>query len=214
MDFKGLLSQLTPNWTDWLFIAIRLIFIAVVFEFLAWWAGRKFEMMTTPFLGLDQNREASWRTRRRTTLKTAPKLVARLLLYTVAIILVFSALKVPVLELSLSVAAVAGLLGVALIPIMRDYAQGYVLLSEDSLAPGDFVEIDGHQGQVEKWTLRATWLRDNSGRLHVLSNRDIKNVVIFQKATTKPEAGEKSKAAKSANGAAFDPLAETSSTKR
>lgn len=214
MNAQNLLAQLTPNWTDWLFIAIRLIFIAVVFEFLAWFAGRKFEMMTTPFLGLDQNRDPKWRAARRTTLKTAPKIIARLLLYTVAMILVFSALKVPVLELSLSVAAVAALVGAALIPVMRDYAQGYVLLSEDTLAPGDMVEIDGHQGQVEKWTLRATWLRDNANRLHVLSNRDIKNVVVFQKATSKAEAGEKPRATKSANGAAFDPLAETPAPRR
>jgi small-conductance mechanosensitive channel len=124
---------------------------------------------------------------RRTTLRRAPKIVARTLLYTVALILVFDVFGLQILPLSLSIGAVALLFGSGLLPMMRDYAQGYVLLSEDSLAPGDIVEIGPHAGQVEKCTLRATWLRDPEGHVHVISNRDVRDVIIHRRAANEEQ---------------------------
>lgn len=189
--------DLIPNWSNLLFLAIRVLFIAIVFEFIAWWAGRKIEAMAAPFLGLDANRDAKWRAARRATLKHAPKTAMRTLLYTAALIIICDAFHIPILPLSLAVGTVLLVIGAALLPMMRDYAQGFILLSEDTLAPGDVVEINGHQGQVEKWTLRATWIRDTSGRLHVLSNRDIKDVLVFRQAASDPKKTD----------VAFDPLA-------
>jgi small conductance mechanosensitive channel len=62
--------------------------------------------------------------------------------------------------------------------VLRDIGQGYVLLAEDAIAVGDVVDIAGHQGTVEKFTLRGVWLRDNAGRVHCLSNRDVKQIVV------------------------------------
>lgn len=204
MDFNNLVSTLLPK-TSLIFISIRLVFLAIVFEFLAWWAGRRVEKLATPFITLDTGREPKWRATRRSTLRQAPKIVLRSLLYTIAIILVFNVFGLPVLEISISVAAVATLFGAALLPLMRDYAQGYVLLSEDTLAPGDVVEIGTHAGQVEKWTLRATWLRDSSSRLHVISNRDVRDVIVHRRATTEETM---------ANTGAFDPLAAAPAPRR
>lgn len=181
MDFNTIVASLFPK-TTLIFIAIRVVSLAIVFEFVAWWAGRRVEKMASPFITLDTGREPKWRATRRATLRQAPKIVLRSLLYTIALILVFNIFGLPVLELSLSVAAITALFGVALLPLMRDYAQGYVLLSEDTLAPGDIVEIGPHAGQVEKWTLRATWLRDSSSRLHVISNRDVRDVIVHRRA--------------------------------
>ena len=194
---KDLLALLTPKWTLLIFIGIRVLFIAIVFEFAAWWAGRRSEKLATPFILKDQGRDPKWRSYRRSTLRHAPKLIIRALLYTVALILVFAAFGAPVLELSISVAAVATFVGAGFLPLLRDYAQGYVLLMEDSLAPGDFVDINGFQGQVENWTLRATWLRDASGKLHVLSHRAVMHVTVIQRATS----------AESSAPAGHDPLA-------
>jgi hypothetical protein len=184
MDLNQTFRDLIARWPDVVFIAIRVVFIAIVFEFLAWLAGRRVEKMATPFLALDGTREPQWRVARRNVLRRAPKILARTLLYTVAVIL--------------AVGAVALLFGSMLLPTLRDYAQGYALLSEDTLAPGDVVEIGTHAGTVEKWTLRATWLRDAQGRLHVLSNRDISDVIIHRRA-----ASEETPTAKAAS---FDPL--------
>ena len=193
MDFNTILRDLIARWPSFFFIGIRVIFIAIVFEFLAWWLGRRVEKMATPFLGLDAGRDPKWRTMRRLALRQTPKVVLRSVLYTVALILVFEAFGLQILPLSLAIGAVALLFGAAFLPLMRDYAQGYSLLSEDTLAPGDVVEIGAHSGVVEKWTLRATWLRDASGRLHVISNRDVRDVIVQTRAAGEPNA-------------AFDPL--------
>ncbi|RYG57665.1 mechanosensitive ion channel, partial [bacterium] len=169
-------------------------------------AGRRIEKITTPFLSLDGSREPQWRALRRNTLRRAPKILTRTLLYTVALILVLDAFGLQILPLSLAVGAVALLFGSTLLPTLRDYAQGYALLSEDTLAPGDVVEIGNHAGTVEKWTLRATWLRDAQGRLHVLSNRDISDVVIHGRTVSadEPKAGK----------ASFDPLDGAKATRK
>jgi small conductance mechanosensitive channel len=201
MDFNLALRDLLARGPSFLFIAIRVVFIAIVFELLAWWLGRRVEKMATPFLGLDAGRDPKWRAIRRAALRQTPRIVLRSVLYTVALILVFEAFGLQILPLSLSIGAVALLFGAAFLPLMRDYAQGYALLSEDTLAPGDVVEIGSHSGTVEKWTLRATWLRDSAGHLHVLSNREVRDVIVHRRAV-----GEES--------AAFDPLAAKPAKKR
>lgn len=197
MDIQTLLVDLMPKWKVLLLVGLRLLFIAVIFEFAAWWVGRRVEKLATPFINLDQGRDPKWRATRRATLKGVPRIVSRTALYTVAGILVFEVFGVPVLPLSLAVAATVALFGAALLPTFRDFAQGYNLLSEDALAPGDVVEINGHIGKVEKWTLRGTWLRDKQGRLHILANRNVQEVIQMERAAQEPLN----------RAAAFDPLA-------
>jgi len=195
MNIQTSLSTLLSSWPLYLFIGLRLIFIALVFEFAAWFLGRRLEKMATPFAQLGNGRDARWRQARRETLLKTPKIALRTLLYSVALVLIFNVFGLPVLELALSIGAVALLFGLALMPLMQDIAQGYALLGEDTLAPGDRVEINGIAGTVEHWTLRGTWLRDSQGRLVCLSNRDVRQVVIIGKAAE----GEKPKIA-------FDPM--------
>lgn len=167
--------------------AAYVICIAIVFEFIAWWLGRRIEKLTTPFITQDATREASWRVRRRAVLRQTPKIISRTICYTIAVILVFDVFGVPVLPLSLAVGAVVALFGAAAMPLLRDTTQGYFLLAEDALAVGDVVDIEGHRGIVEKLTLRGTWLRDEQGQTHILSNRDITNVVVHRRRQEKQE---------------------------
>ncbi len=197
MNLAASLNDFLSNWRVLLFTGIRVVFIAVVFEFLAWFIGRRVEKLASPFIALDAQRDPKWRAMRRAALRSTPKIVLRTLLYTVALILVLDAFGLQILPLSLAVGSVSLLFGAALLPIFRDYAQGYILLSEDTLAPGDTVQIGDHTGKVEKWTLRATWLRDSAGFLHVLSNREVRDVIVQSRAAA-PE---------NAAPAGFDPLA-------
>ncbi len=201
MNFASLATELTLKLRDFSFIGIRVLFIAIVFEFLAWFIGRRVEKMATPFLTLDAQRDPKWRAMRRAALQKTPKIVLRSLLYTIALILVLDTFGLQILPLSLAVGSVTLLFGAALLPLFRDYAQGYILLSEDTLAPGDTLKIGNYSGKVEKWTLRATWLRDDAGQLHVLSNRDVRDVTIQSRAV-----------ASETNVPSFDPLAGTPKT--
>lgn len=158
-----------------------LICLALAFELMAWWFNRFIEKQVSPLITGDATREAGWRMRRRTILRQTPKAFSRSIIYAVAILLVFNLFGVPILPLSIAVGAIIALFAAGLIPIFRDMTQGYALLAEDTLAVGDQVEIDGHVGTVERFTLRATVLRDREGCLHILSNRDVCNVIVAKR---------------------------------
>lgn len=204
MDFKIIAAEFMLRLHSLVYIGFRVLCIAIVFEFLAWFFGRRVEKLASPFIALDAQRDPKWRAMRRAALRSTPKIVLRTLLYTVALILVLDAFGLEILPLSLAVGSVALLFGAGLLPLLRDYAQGYILLSEDTLAPGDVVEIGAHAGTVERWTLRATWLRDASGRLHIISNREVRDVIVERRAAIAETASSMSG---SASGIAFDPLA-------
>ncbi len=216
------LRALIPQLGTLLFIGARVLLIAVAFEFIAWYAGRRLAALTDSFSKVDQHREAQWRQTRRNTLRRVPRFVARFLIYTIAGVLVLGVFGVPLMPLALAFGGVALMVGAGLMPILRDYAQGYFLLAEDSIAPGDAVTINDHVGTVEKFSLRAIWLRDEADCQHVLSNRDVRDVTILRKSTgvivdgREPEESEieEDKPRKSRSGVAFDPLDEQHATPR
>ncbi len=218
------LRALIPNLGTLLFIGARLLLIAVAFEFIAWYAGRRLAALTDSFSKIDRHREAQWRTTRRDTLRRVPRFVARFLIYTIAGVLILGVFGVPLMPLALAFGGVALMVGAGLMPILRDYAQGYFLLAEDSIAPGDAVTINGHVGTVEKFSMRAVWLRDEADCQHVLSNRDVRDLTILRKSTgviidgrdpdDEQQEEEERKPRKSKGGAAFDPLDEQHATPR
>ncbi len=65
----------------------------------------------------------------------------------------------------------AGVIGLAIgfgaQTLVQDLITGIFILIEDSLAVGDFVEINGFMGTVEGLNLRAVRLRDLDGVLHI-----------------------------------------------
>src|SRR4028118_1710082 len=187
MTIQSIWASMASKLPQLIFVAIRVLFIAAIFEFIAWWAGRRIEKMTAPLITADADREHNWRIRRRTILRPAPTIISPSPCYAVAVILVFDVFGVPVLPLSLAVGAVVALFGAAAMPLLRDTTQGYFLLAEDAMAVGDVVDIDGHHGIVEKLTLRGTWLRDEQGQTHILSNRDITNVIVQRRRQEKQD---------------------------
>lgn len=74
----------------------------------------------------------------------------------------------------------AGLVGLALSlgaqTLIKDYIGGLLILFENQFAVGDVIKVGEVSGEVERITLRVTYLRDIEGRLHVLSNGDIRTV--------------------------------------
>jgi small conductance mechanosensitive channel len=87
------------------------------------------------------------------------------------------------LELGLDVTpliAGAGVAGVALglgaQSLISDVIGGFFILMEDQFAVGDAIQVGSIGGGVEKMTLRATFLRDLEGTLHVVPNGEMRIV--------------------------------------
>ncbi|WP_105318297.1 mechanosensitive ion channel family protein [Thermus tenuipuniceus] len=77
----------------------------------------------------------------------------------------------------------AGVVGLAISfaaqNLIRDFINGFFILLEDQYGVGDIVLINGVGGQVERFNLRLTVLRDLEGRVHFLPNSEVRQVTVL-----------------------------------
>lgn len=110
------------------------------------------------------------------TLVHAGRSVGYVLILTVAGMMALQTMGVNVAPLL----AGAGVVGLALSlgaqTLIRDFIGGILILVENQFTIGDTIQVGGVTGNVERITLRATYLRDVEGRLHVIPNGDIRTV--------------------------------------
>ncbi len=98
-----------------------------------------------------------------------------------AVLMVMSEMGINVAPL-LAGAGVAGLaIGLGAQTLVRDLIGGIFILMEDQFAIGDTIRVGQIAGNVERITLRATWLRDLEGRLHVIPNGEVRIVSNYSK---------------------------------
>jgi len=79
----------------------------------------------------------------------------------------------------------AGIVGIAVglgaQNMMNDMVSGFVILLENYYLVGDWVRIGKAEGIVEAISISNTRIRDENGRLHIIRNGDVKDVVNFSK---------------------------------
>ena len=79
----------------------------------------------------------------------------------------------------------AGILGLVIgfgaQALIHDVVSGFFILFENTYLVGDAVEAAGAKGVVEAIEFRTTKLRDADGRLHIVRNGDVKQVVNYSK---------------------------------
>ncbi len=68
--------------------------------------------------------------------------------------------------------------------IVTDLMNGIFLLFEDQILNGDYIRIGDTEGLVEEITPRVTRIRDRFGRLHIMRNGEIKNVINYSRGWT------------------------------
>lgn len=77
----------------------------------------------------------------------------------------------------LASAGVAGLaISLGAQTLIKDLIGGFLVLSENQYAVGDFIQVGNVTGQVEQLTLRTTHVRDVSGNLHLIPNGEVRVV--------------------------------------
>lgn len=116
---------------------------------------------------------------RRRTLRAVAESVLRGTVLVLGGLLLLSNLGLDVTAL-LAGAGVAGLaLSFAAQNLIRDFLNGFFILLEDQYGVGDIVQIGSVGGQVERFTLRLTVLRDLEGRVHFLPNSEVRQVTVL-----------------------------------
>jgi moderate conductance mechanosensitive channel len=65
--------------------------------------------------------------------------------------------------------------------LIHDVVSGFFILFENTYLVGDAIEAAGAKGVVEAIEFRTTKVRDGDGRLHVVRNGDVKQVINYSK---------------------------------
>jgi len=95
----------------------------------------------------------------------------------VAMIAGLTALRVLDIDIG-PVLAGAGLVGLApslgAQTLIRDYIGGLLILLENQFRVGDVIQVGDKTGSVERITVRATYLRDIEGRLHLIPHGEMR----------------------------------------
>jgi len=65
--------------------------------------------------------------------------------------------------------------------LINDVVSGFFILFENTYLVGDAVEAAGAKGIVEAIEFRTTKIRDTDGRLHIVRNGDVKQVINYSK---------------------------------
>lgn len=104
------------------------------------------------------------------TLKSIIKSIADTVIIIFAVMFILNNLGIDIRP----ILTAAGVLGVAVSfgakRFFEDIITGFSLLLEGQIRVGDYVEIAGHQGVVEKADIKMIKLRDGQGRVHYIRN--------------------------------------------
>jgi moderate conductance mechanosensitive channel len=108
------------------------------------------------------------------TLTQAARSLASILILVIFGLMFLTALNIDIGPLL----AGAGLIGLALSlgaqSLIKDFIGGVLIFFEGNFAVGDVIKVGDASGEVERITLRATYLRDFEGRLFTIPNGDIR----------------------------------------
>ena len=85
----------------------------------------------------------------------------------VTVLMVLSALNVPLTSLTFASGALALAVGFGAQAIINNFISGWILMSERPVRTGDFIEIEGSQGVVERIGNRSTQIRRTDG-VHIM----------------------------------------------
>lgn len=167
MDWNALLS--TPAAA----VTLRIVLILLL-SLLAGWLLRRAARLVER--RLEQRERDPERVRRLKTLVSTGRSAVYVVVLIVALLMILQALAIDIAPLlaSLGVASLALSLGAQ--AVIKDVIGGVLILAENQFAVGDVIKVGEVSGEVERTTLRATYIRDLEGRLHSVPNGDVRTV--------------------------------------
>ncbi|HUQ84703.1 MAG TPA: mechanosensitive ion channel domain-containing protein [Candidatus Limnocylindrales bacterium] len=104
-----------------------------------------------------------------------------IIVYAIALHVIFGLLNINLAPLLASAGIVGLSIGMGAKPLIEDLIGGITFLSQDSIAMGDDVEIDGTVGKIEKIGFRTLDIRAKDGSLHIIPNGMVKKVINYSR---------------------------------
>ena len=103
------------------------------------------------------------------------------IVFIIALHIIFGLLHINIAPLLASAGIVGLSIGLGAKPLIEDLLAGIMLLSQDSIAVGDQVEVEGSIGEIEKIGLRTLEIRAKDESLHIIPNGLIKKVINYSR---------------------------------
>lgn len=170
------LIEVLQSLSHWGTLAIQVIGILFLSRVLAEVIG----MIIEEFLVLRGELNESQQKRRRTVLPLLSAFL-RYAIYFLAAMIIITQFGINPMPL-LAGAGIAGVaIGIGAQSLISDLVAGFFTLFENYYLVGDFVSLDNREGEVEMINFRATWLRDLSGRVHILRNGQIHSIINYSR---------------------------------
>jgi len=139
-------------------------------------SGTKLSSVTGTVIKRDPRAQRAAQVRREQraeTLSNVARNVARALIWSVAFMMILSEIGVNIAPVIASLGVVGLAAGIGAQTIIKDVVAGVVMLFEDIVAVGDWVDIEYAEGTVESINLRATQVRGIDGVLWTVRNGEI-----------------------------------------
>lgn len=169
----GLGFETIPAWASMLIASINVIIILVLALIVR---SVVRHMLSALHLRLSARAPGIEERKRLDTLNRIFGYVASVIIGVVTVMLVLAELGISIAPLL----ATAGVAGIAISfgaqSLVKDYFIGFVMLMENQIRQGDFIEVAGKSGSVEEVTLRYVRLRDGEGAVHYVPNSAITTV--------------------------------------
>lgn len=110
------------------------------------------------------------------------KSVITAVVWAIAIYTIFTLMGINITPLLASASIVGVVIGIGGRQIIEDLLTGIFLLSQDSIAFGDYIKIDEMtEGNVEHIGYRTIKIRSLDGSLHIIPNGQIKKVINYSR---------------------------------
>jgi small conductance mechanosensitive channel len=100
----------------------------------------------------------------------------KILVWILAVLWVLGELNIDYAPFLVAAGGISLAIGFGAQSLVKDVVTGFFLLMEEQFALGDFIEINGESGTVEKISLRTIKFRGLDGTLHTIPNGSISSV--------------------------------------
>lgn len=107
--------------------------------------------------------------------------VSQYVLYFGCALMMLHVFGIPTTPILASAGVVGLALGLGAQSFVADLVAGFFILFENQFLVGDMIQIGDAMGKVEAINIRCTQIRDESGKLFIIPNGQIKTVVNFSK---------------------------------
>lgn len=155
---------------------LKLAGIFLLYLFLRRLVSRGIDRLLPPLLSRVRP-AAQVRESRVQTISGLLKSIGQYLLLFITVVMALKVLEFEVTPILASAGVVGLAVGFGAQKLVRDVITGFLILVEDQFDVGDTVTIGTSTGTVEEMGMRITRLRDEVGKLIILSNGDISTVI-------------------------------------